>query len=178
MLTPSTITSARLAKLALLVRPSGYFRQKAKKTEAFVRFLQREYGGSLKRMFDTPTEILRGKLLSVHGIGPETADSILCMPEITLYLSSMRTHTEYSAAMESRTESPSMRESGRCSKQPSHGIRNSSTNSTRWLSIQEELVPKKEPRCAECPLGSLLPATSPLSKIHSAAQDTGMSQRR
>src|SRR6267142_1307647 len=36
---------------------------------------------------------------------------------------------------------------------------------------------KKEPRCAECPLGSLLPATSPLSKIHSAARDTGMSQR-
>src|SRR5882762_2711999 len=77
MLTPSTITSARLSKLALLVRPSGYFRQKAKKLKAFVRFLQREYGGSLKRMFDTPTEILREKLLSVHGIGPETADSIL-----------------------------------------------------------------------------------------------------
>src|SRR5437870_11207307 len=41
MLTPSTVMAARLSKLALLVRPSGYFRQKAKKLKAFVRFLQR-----------------------------------------------------------------------------------------------------------------------------------------
>ena len=40
-------------------------------------FLQTEYGGSLERMFQTPTSELREKLLSVHGIGPETADSIL-----------------------------------------------------------------------------------------------------
>src|SRR5258706_13948444 len=77
MLTPSAISAARMARLAALVRPSGYFRQKAKKLKAFVRFLQREYGGSLKRMFATPTEVLREKLLSVHGIGSETADSLL-----------------------------------------------------------------------------------------------------
>src|SRR6266404_4181296 len=71
-----------------------------------------------------------------------------CMPEITLYLSSMRTHTEYSAAMESRTESPSMRESGRCSKQPCRGIRNSSTNSTRWLSIQGRTGAERKSRAA------------------------------
>ena len=77
MLTPSSIASARTSRLAALVRPSGYFRQKAVKLKAFVRFLQREYGGSLQRMFNTPTGELREKLLSVHGIGPETADSIL-----------------------------------------------------------------------------------------------------
>src|SRR3984893_18230720 len=77
MLTATAISEARLSRLAILVRPSGYFRQKAKKLKSFVRFLQREYGGSLKGMFDTPTGILRGKLLAVHGIGPETADSIL-----------------------------------------------------------------------------------------------------
>jgi len=42
-----------------------------------VQFLRREYGGSLARMFRTPTAALREKLLGVHGIGPETADSIL-----------------------------------------------------------------------------------------------------
>src|SRR5258708_31053180 len=72
MLTPSTITSARLSKLALLVRPSGYFRQKAKKLKAFVRFLQREYGGSLKRTFDTPTPILRSNILPLNCIPPQT----------------------------------------------------------------------------------------------------------
>src|SRR6202140_4665201 len=77
MLTPAAISAARPSRVATLVRSSGYFRQKAKKLKAFVRFLQREYGGSLERMFDTPTVELRVKLLSVHGIGPETADSIL-----------------------------------------------------------------------------------------------------
>lgn len=77
MLTPRALERVPLAKLARLVRPSGYFRQKAKKLKAFVRFLRREYGGSLARMFRTPTAELREKLLGVHGIGPETADSIL-----------------------------------------------------------------------------------------------------
>lgn len=77
MLTLGGLEKAPSAKLARLVRPSGYFRQKAKKLKAFVKFLRKEYGGSLARMFRTPTAELRGKLLGVHGIGPETADSIL-----------------------------------------------------------------------------------------------------
>lgn len=66
-----------IRRLERLVRPSGYFRQKARKLKAFVRFLEREFGGSLDRMFRQPTATLRDKLLAVHGIGPETADSIL-----------------------------------------------------------------------------------------------------
>jgi endonuclease-3 related protein len=77
LLTPRAIERVSPARLARLVRPSGYFRQKAKKLKAFVRFLRLEYGGSLKRMFRTPTNRLREQLLDVHGIGPETADSIL-----------------------------------------------------------------------------------------------------
>jgi endonuclease-3 related protein len=68
------VSSARLARL---VRPSGYFRQKAKKLKAFVHFLREHYGGSLARMFRRPTAELREQLLAVHGIGRETADSIL-----------------------------------------------------------------------------------------------------
>ena len=64
-------------RLQSLIRPAGYFRQKARALKAFVRFLRGEYGGSLKRMFATPTIALREKLLKVWGIGPETADAIL-----------------------------------------------------------------------------------------------------
>ena len=77
MLTPRAIETALAGKLARLVRSSGYFRQKAKKLKAFVRFLRQDFGGSLKRMFRTPTAELRERLLAVHGIGPETADAIL-----------------------------------------------------------------------------------------------------
>lgn len=77
LLTPRAILRAPQPKLARLIRSSGYFRQKAKKLKAFARFLRDDYGGSLARMFRRPTAELRKKLLAVHGIGPETADSIL-----------------------------------------------------------------------------------------------------
>ncbi|HEX9596488.1 MAG TPA: hypothetical protein VF982_06375 [Anaerolineales bacterium] len=77
LMNPGAIERVSSARLARLVRPSGYFRQKAKKLKAFVHFLRQRYGGSLARMFRSPTEQLRVQLLAVHGIGPETADSIL-----------------------------------------------------------------------------------------------------
>jgi endonuclease-3 related protein len=64
-------------KIAQLVKPSGYFNQKAVKLKAFIDFLHCEFGGSLARMGRVHTPELRQKLLAVHGIGPETADSIL-----------------------------------------------------------------------------------------------------
>jgi endonuclease-3 related protein len=66
-----------LSKLEQLVRSSGYFRQKAQRLKNFVEFLDSSYDGSLERMFAQPTEKLRMELLALHGVGPETADSIL-----------------------------------------------------------------------------------------------------
>src|SRR5580693_9337153 len=77
LLTPRAIEKASQQRIEALIRPSGYFRQKARKLKAFCSFLRYEYGGSIKRMFAAPTAELREKLLGVFGIGPETADSIL-----------------------------------------------------------------------------------------------------
>src|SRR5271155_5579005 len=77
LLTHAAIERAPLRRLERLIRSSGYYRQKARKLKAFSAFLRNEYKGSLKRMFETPTIVLREKLLGVFGIGPETADSIL-----------------------------------------------------------------------------------------------------
>lgn len=66
-----------ITTLEQLVRPSGYFRQKAQKLKRFIAFLDANYSGSLDRMFAQPTEKLRAELLSLNGVGPETADSIL-----------------------------------------------------------------------------------------------------
>src|SRR5215472_4887213 len=54
-----------LAKLERLIRPSGYFRQKAKRLKAFVTFLDKNYGGSLDTFFSQPTSELREKLLEL-----------------------------------------------------------------------------------------------------------------
>jgi endonuclease III related protein len=66
-----------LARLEELIRPAGFFRQKAARLKLFVAFLDECYRGSLTRMFRQPTDTLRAELLNLNGIGPETADSIL-----------------------------------------------------------------------------------------------------
>jgi len=77
LLSVKKLREVRTPRLASLIRSSGYFNQKAIKLKAFLSFLDSEYGGSLGRMGRETTRTLREKLLSVHGIGPETADSIL-----------------------------------------------------------------------------------------------------
>ena len=63
--------------LAELTRPSGYYNAKARKLKAFAAHVCVEHGGSLDAMFAADTDTLRRELLSIHGIGPETADDIL-----------------------------------------------------------------------------------------------------
>jgi len=77
LLTVEGIRGVSLGRLERLIRPSGYFRQKAKRVKTFVKFLDEQYGGSLVRLFAEPTDSLREKLLGLNGVGPETADSIL-----------------------------------------------------------------------------------------------------
>ena len=165
LLTFTAMLRSRNQRLAELVRPSGYFRQKAKKLKAFVRFLQREYGGSLKRMFQSPTSELREKLLAVHGIGPETADSILLYAgNHPVFVVDAYTHRIFSR----------------------HGITGSKPDYERVRALFEASLPrrselfnefhalivntgknwcrKKAPRCEDCPLRPLLPPDSPLSQ--------------
>jgi endonuclease III related protein len=77
VLSVNGIRKVPLAELEELIRPAGYFRQKAQRMKTFVAFLDRRYAGSLTKMFAGPTAQLREELLELNGIGPETADSIL-----------------------------------------------------------------------------------------------------
>ncbi len=75
-LSPQGIRNLSLEQLAQLIRPSGYYNAKAKKLQALVAWLGR-YDDNLGKAFGRDTPELRQELLAVHGIGPETADSIL-----------------------------------------------------------------------------------------------------
>jgi len=163
MLTPSAILNVRSSRLAALVRPSGYFRQKGKKLKAFVRFLQHDYEGSLDRMFQTATFELREKLLSVHGIGPETADSILLYAgNHPVFVVDAYTHRIFGrhGITDGRPDYETVRGQFETAlpRQPQlfnefHAlIVNTGKNWCR----------KSTPRCEDCPLRPLLPANSPL----------------
>lgn len=77
MLSPEGLIGIEEGELASLVRPSGYFNEKARKLKTFACLLRDRFGGDLNCLLATPAEELRPLLLSCHGIGPETADSIL-----------------------------------------------------------------------------------------------------
>lgn len=77
VLSPEGLHALDEREIARLVRPSGYFNTKARKLKAFVEMLHSEFGGNLERLLALPADELRRVLLSTHGIGPETADSIV-----------------------------------------------------------------------------------------------------
>jgi endonuclease-3 related protein len=64
-------------RLARLIYPSGYYNAKARKLKAFVGHLVEVYQGDLDRLLARDVAALRPELLALHGIGQETADSIL-----------------------------------------------------------------------------------------------------
>jgi len=76
-LTPRRMLKLHPMTMRKLVRPAGYYNQKAQRLRAVTRWLMAQCEGDVGKLADVPTETLRGELLMVNGIGPETADSIL-----------------------------------------------------------------------------------------------------
>lgn len=77
VLLPDKLHRLDAKKLAELIRPAGYFNIKAKRLKNFLDWFFENYSGQLKNIENVRTPELREQLLSVKGIGPETADSIL-----------------------------------------------------------------------------------------------------
>lgn len=75
-LSPDAMRRINILELGRLIYPSGYYNAKAKKLKALVEWLK-IYGDDLTILETRDADDLRRELLSVHGIGPETADSIL-----------------------------------------------------------------------------------------------------
>lgn len=80
-LSPSAIRRLREEDLAKLIRPAGYFRQKARRIKNFVAHVDARFRGSFNKLLGGTSApelaAARENLLSLNGVGPETADSIL-----------------------------------------------------------------------------------------------------
>ena len=75
-LSPEAIRCLPLSELALTIRPCGYYNAKAVKLKALAGWFGSR-GDDIKNLFTADTNSLRQQLLAIHGIGQETADSIL-----------------------------------------------------------------------------------------------------
>lgn len=77
LLSLGKLGSLKIDELASLIRPAGYFNVKARRLKNLLEFMQKQFRGDLRNMQKIDTCQLRNQLLSVNGVGPETADSIL-----------------------------------------------------------------------------------------------------
>ena len=77
LLEPASLRAVDQDELAELVRPSIYFNTKARKLKAFAQHLGEHYDDDLAAMLEKDIKHLRQELLSIYGIGEETADDIV-----------------------------------------------------------------------------------------------------
>lgn len=75
LLSPQAVIDTEPARLAKLIRPSGYFNVKTKRLRAICLWVVER--GGIDNLHKLSTAELRAALLEVHGVGPETADDIL-----------------------------------------------------------------------------------------------------
>jgi endonuclease-3 related protein len=75
-LSPEVVAGIELPDLAEIIRPAGFFNQKAAYLKAVTAWFS-GYGYDVSAVRSEPVGKLRRELLSVKGVGPETADSIL-----------------------------------------------------------------------------------------------------
>ena len=76
-LSPEALRQLPVEEIARLIHPCGYYNAKARKLKALVKWLEESCGDDIASLSRVRTGALRRQLLAVHGVGAETADSIL-----------------------------------------------------------------------------------------------------
>ncbi|HEY7744758.1 MAG TPA: hypothetical protein VIA07_00365, partial [Desulfuromonadales bacterium] len=71
-LSPAALASLERDELEEIIRPAGFFRQKAERLQLFVEHLLARHGGNLAALLAGPLEAVRAELLACKGVGPET----------------------------------------------------------------------------------------------------------
>ena len=77
LLSISSLTRVNLRRLERVIRSAGYFHQKAERLRGVCKYIYKNYGNDLDKLFSKPIPNLREELLFLNGLGPETADSII-----------------------------------------------------------------------------------------------------
>jgi endonuclease III related protein len=164
LLEPQALYDVPVEELEELIRPAGYFRVKSRRLHSLVAFIVEQYGGSLEALFRTDVAELRRQLLEVHGIGPETADSILLYAGgLPTFVVDAYTHRifarhgwiDFSAEyheIQEYVESALPRD-----------VQQYNEFHALLVRLGKDFCRKTNPKCAECPLREMLPCGGPLS---------------
>jgi len=163
LLEPRALYNVPAEELEELIQPAGYFRVKARRLRSLLEFLVEWYDGSLDAMFQTEPAELRRQLLDVHGIGPETADSILLyagdLPSFVVDAYTGRVFMRHGwidfeadyHRLQDYIQSELPREAPLYNEYHALLVR-----------LGKDYCRKTKPKCLECPLRELLPPGGPL----------------
>ena len=152
LLTVEAIHEIPVERLADIVRPAGYYNIKASRLKNLVNMLMERYGGNIFRLFDEDMDAQRTTLLSVKGIGPETADSIiLYAAKKPIFVIDAYTHrilNRHNMA-DDQAAYDEMQDIFMSSLEPDHNL----FNEFHALIVRTaKLYCRKIPQCDKCPL--------------------------
>ena len=77
LLRPDRLAALSEPELARTIRAAGTHRIKARRLQAFTRWLLERHGGRFDGLRRAPLSALRREMLAIVGLGPETVDAIL-----------------------------------------------------------------------------------------------------
>lgn len=152
-------------RLADLIRPAGYYNQKARRLRIFGSFVRDHYGDDLNRLFHGPTAEVRERLLALEGIGPETADSMLLYAGghasfvVDAYTRRIFHRHGWCAVDESYDRLKALCERSFSDDDAVERLDYWQDYHAQLVRLGKEFCRKSAPRCDACPLRSLLPGS-------------------
>lgn len=145
------------ARLEELIRPAGYFRVKAKRLSALAAYLDASCGFDFSLLAGRDMDTVRAELLAVPGIGPETADSILCyafgMPSFVVDAYTRRILSRHGLVPEDICYEE-LREFFTDVLEPDTAFYNDFH--AQFVRVGSRYCKTRNPQCDQCPLGSFL----------------------
>ena len=165
LLEADALYALELEELAEVIRPAGYYRLKAGRLHNLIQFLIERYEGSVETISTSDPDALREEFLSIKGIGPETADSIL------LYALDVPTFV-----VDTYTHRITARHGWIDFETNYHGLKeffesNLPVDTEMFNEYHALLVRvgnqycRRKPKCEQCPLYDLLPEGGPLEPV-------------
>ncbi len=156
VLEPRALYNLPQSALAELIRPAGYYNIKAGRVHNFLSLLVEKHGGSLDSVFSTGLDQAREELLSVKGIGPETADSILLyaggLPSFVVDTYTIRALQRHDI-IDDNADYHSVREL--FMENLPEDVELYNEYHALWVMVGKIFCKKSKPKCRECPLSGV-----------------------
>jgi endonuclease-3 related protein len=166
LLDPRKLLALPERKLARLLRSTGYFNVKAKRLRCFLKVLVKEFGGELERLFGGDTHVVRERLLSICGIGPETADSMLLYAGghhrfvIDAYTKRILERHGWCHAQADYAQLQRLCETALNEKPTRERLDYWQDFHAQLVMVGKHFCRTRQPLCEQCPLKKLLPRTT------------------